>query len=323
MKLQFTVTLLLSFASISLWAQTDTTVVESNWKVGGDAGLTFFQSSFVNWTDGGGDPTTTIGILGNLYAKYSKERTSWENIGLLQYQLQRVGTDADFLKSIDRLEFLSVAGYQIKAGSASWNYSMIASLKTQLTNTVVNDELKSSFFAPAEILIAPGVKYSRGDKKTKENLLLNISPATAKFTFVNDQGLADSGTFTGIPAIFDTLGNKITDGARLRSEIGASIIGNYRLNVVNKEDIKITWQTNVELFSNYLENPQFVDVKWTNLVATNFLKYFTVTISTDLRYDYDVQIPFDDDGNGTIETGEFKRGVRFAQTFGVGIGYKF
>ena len=73
----------------------------------------------------------------------------------------------------------------------------------------------------------------------------------------------------------------------------------------------------------YLENPQNVDVKWTNLVATNLLKYFTITLSTDLRYDYDVQIPNDVDNNGTIETGEFIRGVRFAQTFGVGIGYKF
>ncbi|MFK7948617.1 MAG: DUF3078 domain-containing protein [Saprospiraceae bacterium] len=320
MRLKFTVLALL-LTSISLFAQENTD--ESNWKIGGDAGLTFFQSSFVNWTDGGGDPTTTIGILGNLYAKYGQDRTSWENIALLQYQIQRVGADADFLKSIDRLELLSVAGYQISENNANWNYSMLASMKTQLTNTVVDDKLQSNFFAPAEILLAPGVKFTRGDKKTKDNLLVNLSPATAKFTIVNDADLADAGTFTGIPATYDTSGNKLTDGSMLRSEFGASLIANYRLNVVDKEDIKVSWQTNVELFSNYLENPQNVDVKWTNLIATNFLKYFTVTVSTDLRYDYDVQIPSDVDENGTIETGEFIRGVRFAQTFGVGIGYKF
>lgn len=320
MRLKFTVLALL-LANMSLFAQENTE--ESNWKIGGDAGLTFFQSSFVNWTDGGGDPTTTIGALGNLYAKYKKDRTSWENLGLLQYQIQRVGSDADFLKSIDRLEFLSAAGYQIAEDNANWNYSMVASLKTQLTNTIVDDKLQSAFFAPAEILLAPGVKYSRGDKKTRDNLLVNLSPATAKFTIVGDPTLADAGTFTGIPATFDTLGNKLTDGSMFRPEFGASLIGFYRLNVVDKEDIKVTWQTNVELFSNYLENPQYVDVKWTNLVATNFLKYFTVTLSTDLRYDYDVQIPSDVDNSGTIETGEFIRAVRFAQTFGVGIGYKF
>lgn len=320
MRLKFTVLALL-LVNISLFAQENTD--ESNWKLGGDVGLTFFQSSFVNWTDGGGDPTTTVGILGNLYAKYGEGRKSWENLGLLQYQIQKVGTDADFLKSIDRLELLSVAGYQIGEDNANWNYSLLGSMKTQLTNTVVDDKLQSSFFAPAEILIAPGIKFTQGDKKTKANLLVNFSPATVKFTIVGDPDLADAGTFTGIPATYDTLGNKLTDGSMFCSEFGASLIGNYRLNVVDKEDVKVTWQTNLELFSNYLENPQYVDVKWTNLIATNFLKYFTVTVSTDLRYDYDVQIPFDQDNNGTIETGEFKRDVRFAQTFGVGIGYKF
>jgi hypothetical protein len=72
-----------------------------------------------------------------------------------------------------------------------------------------------------------------------------------------------------------------------------------------------------------LENPQYIDVKWTNLVAMNLFKYFTITLSTDLRYDYDVQIPNDANNDGTVETGEFIRGIRFAQTFGVGIGYKF
>lgn len=323
MRLQF-ISILFFLALMTQVAQAqETPSEEGSWKIGGDAGLTFFQSSFVNWTDGGGDPTTTIGMLGNVFAKYNKDRLSWSNIGLLQYQLQRVGRDADLLKSIDRFEVLSVGGYKITEDNDNFDYSLLFSLKTQMTPTNVDDVLKSKFLAPAEILLAPGIKYSRGDKKTRDNLLINISPATAKFTIVNDQVLADAGTFTGIPATFDTSGNKLTDGSMLRSEFGASLIGNYRLNVIDSDNIKITWQTNLELFSNYLENPQYVDVKWTNLVATNIFKYFTVTLSTDLRYDYDVQIASDVDNNGTIETGEFIRGIRFAQTFGVGVGYKF
>lgn len=322
MKIRATLLFLLLFVFQIAQAQ-DEEKMESNWKTGGDAGLTFFQSSFVNWTDGGGDPTTTIGFLGNFYAKYSKNRISWENIYLMQYQLQKVGQNTDFLKSVDRLEFLSVAGYRIRASKDNLNYSFLASLKTQLTKSVVDNELKSTFFAPAEILLASGIKLTHGDKKTRANLLVNISPATAKFTFVGNQNLADTGTFTGQPATYDSSGIKLTDGTTLRSEFGASIISNYRLNIIDKDDVKITWQTNLELFSNYLDNPQNIDVKWTNLIATNLLKYFTITLSTDLRYDYDVQIPNDVDNNGTIETGEFIRGVRFAQTFGVGIGYKF
>jgi hypothetical protein len=309
------------FTFQSIHAQKDTT--ESNWKISADGGLTFFQSSFVNWTDGGGDQTTTIGFLGNFYAKYAKGRTSWENIYLMQYQLQKVGMNSDFLKSIDRLELLSIAAYQIQEDNTNLNYSALFSLKTQMTKSVIEEELKSAFFAPAEILLAPGIKYTYGNKKTRANLLINASPATAKFMFVNNQNLADTGTFTGQPATYDTSGVKLTDGSRLRSEFGASLISNYRLNIVESDNIKITWQTNLELFSNYLENPQYIDVKWTNLVAMNLFKYFTITLSTDLRYDYDVQIPNDANNDGTVETGEFIRGIRFAQTFGVGIGYKF
>lgn len=321
MKFRITLSFLLMFGFQFAHAQEETP--ESNWKIGGDAGLTFFQSSFVNWTDGGGDPTTTIGFLGNFYAKYTKERTSWENIYLMQYQLQKVGSNTDFLKSVDRLELLSVAAYQIQEDNDNLSYSALFSLKTQMTKSIIDDELKSTFFAPAEILLAPGIKYTRGDKKTKANLLINASPATAKFMFVNNQDLADAGTFTGQPATYDTSGAKLTDGTKLRSEFGASLISNYRLNVVDSDNMKVTWQTNLELFSNYLENPQYIDVKWTNLVATNLFKYFTITLSTDLRYDYDVQIPSDVNNDGTIDNGEFIRGIRFAQTFGVGIGYKF
>lgn len=321
--MKFRITLLVLSMLAFQVVQAQETATESNWKIGGDAGLTFFQSSFVNWTDGGGDPTTTIGFLGNFYAKYAQERTTWENIYLMQYQLQKVGLNSDFLKSVDRLELLSIAAYQINKDSKNLSYSALFSIKTQMTKSIVDNELKSSFFSPAEILLAPGIKYTLGDKKTRANLLVNASPATAKFMFVNNQALADAGTFTGQPATYDTSGVKLTDGARLRSEFGASLVGNYRLNVVETDNVKLTWQTNLELFSNYLENPQYVDVKWTNLVATNLFKYFTITLSTDLRYDYDVQIPNDVNNDGTIANGEFIRGIRFAQTFGVGIGYKF
>ncbi len=322
MRLKIT-NLVMLLALTCQMAQAQETATASPWKIGGDAGMTFYQSSFSNWTDGGGDPTTSIGFLGNVFAKYSNGRTSWENIGLMQYQLQKVGKDAEFLKSVDRFEILSVAGYKMAKENKNWDYSFLFSLKTQMTPTYVENVLKSNLFAPAEIMVAPGMKFIQGDKTTKSNLLVNFSPATSKFTVVGNQTLADLGTFTGQPATYDTSGNKLTDGTRLKSEFGASLITNYRIGLVSTDDVKVTWQTNLELFTNYLDNPQNVDVKWSNLIATNFLKYFTVTFSTDLRYDYDVRIPSDVDNNGTITDDEFIRAVRFAQTFGVGIGYKF
>jgi hypothetical protein len=317
-KLSFLCLFLMTSAAA---ATAQDTAPKSNWNIGGDANLTFFQSSFLNWTDGGGDPTTAIGALGNLFAKYENGRTSWNNIALLQYQIQKVGTDADFVKAIDKLEVLSIAGYKVNETNVNWDYSAMLSLKTQMTATVVNEVVLSSFFAPAELLIAPGIKYSQGNKDTKENLFVNFSPATAKFIIVADDKLADLGTFTGEPATFDANGNKLTDGARLRTEMGASLVTNYRLRVIDTDPVKLTWQSNLELFSNYLQKPQNVDIKWANLLTANLFKYFSVTLATDLRYDDDVKVPVDRDGDGVNE-GTGPR-TRFAQTFGVGIGYKF
>ena len=208
------------------------------WNVGGTANLTFFQSSFTNWTDGGGDPTTNVGFLGNLFAKYKKDKISWSNNFILQYNIQRVGEDADFVKSIDNLELLSVGGL---FAVNDWDYSLLFSVKTQLTATEVDEVVQSNFFAPGEVIVATGMKYAKGTKDTRTNTLLNISPASGRWVIVADDDLAAAGTFTGIP------------GERAKFEFGASLIGNYRVNITNTDDSKITYFTGLELFSNYLK----------------------------------------------------------------------
>lgn len=288
---------------------------ESPWRIGADVNSTFFQSAFFNWTEGG-ENTITIGILGNAFAKYKKDKITWDNNLLLQYSIQQVGSmDNPFVKNIDKFELLSFAGHEI---TDKFYYSFLGSLKTQITPTENTDEkVLSKFFAPAEILIGPGIKYGWGDKKSKDNMVINISPATMKMLVVANQDIADAGTFTGVPATFDTSGVKLTDGQTLRLEFGASLLGTYRVNLSEN----VTYQTNLELFSNYLENPQNIDVKWFNMLNMKVWKLITLTLSTDLRYDKDVLVPVDLDGDGIKESTDNR--VRFAQTFGIGIGYKF
>ena len=45
-----------------------------------------------------------------------------------------------------------------------------------------------------------------------------------------------------------------------------------------------------DLYSNYLENPQNVDVFWTNVVTLKVNKCLNVTYNFDLIYDDDVRI---------------------------------
>jgi len=287
---KITITLLSLLFIVNLNAQ-DKKEVEP-WNVGGDASITFLASGFSDaWSaKDGGEDNLTVGALANFFAKYKKGKISWDNNFLAQYTTQRNSVNPDFIKTLDKLELLSFAGY---SAGKNWYYSNLFSMKTQWTPTYINslisgnrDSVITTFFAPGEILVGPGMKYGHGDKKSKSQLTVNISPATAKFLIIGSQQIADA-NYSGETAIF---------------EFGASVLGTYRVKLLDN----VTYASNFELFSNYLKNPQFVDVKWANIISTNILKVITINASFDLRYDKDIS----DD-------------VRMAGTFGVGLGYKF
>lgn len=265
---------------------------ESPWNVGGDASITFLASGFSDaWTatDGGQD-NITIGALANFFAKYAKDNITWDNTLLAQYTTQRTEGSPDFIKTLDKLEVLSFVGYK---ASKQLSYSGAFSLKTQWTPTYtqskttgLRDSIITSFFAPGEILIGPGMKYTQGTKTSKAQTTINVSPATAKFIVIRDPQVADASY----------------DGQSAQFEFGASILGTYRVKIAQN----LTYATNVEVFANYLQTPLYVDVKWANVISTNIFKIVTVNLSYDLRYDQDISPQ-----------------VRMATTFGVGLGYKF
>ena len=284
--------LLMLFSTAALAQNDDKKEEKSDWNLGGDVSLTFLTSAFSEaWSaKDGGENNLTIGALANIFAKYKKDGKTWDNTLLAQYTTQRTSVNPDFVKTLDKLELLSLGGLHAKN---DWYYSLVFSLKTQWTATNINsiisgkrDSIITNFFAPGEILIGPGMKYSKGDKKSKVQMAVNISPATAKFIIVNNQQIADASY----------------GGENLKTEFGASLIGLYRINITEN----LTYQTNLELFSNYLKDPKHVDVKWANIISTNILKVITINFTFDLRYDRDIS-----------------EKVRTASTFGVGLGYKF
>lgn len=293
-KITLSVLVILFAVSIASYAQDGAKkeADKSPWNIGGDVSLTFLASEFSDSWSGkdGGEDNLTVGALANIFAKYKKENLSWENNLLAQYTTQRTSVNPDFVKTLDKLELVSFAGYK---ANKHWYYSGVLSIKTQFSPTYINstssglrDSLITNFFAPGEILIGPGMKYGKGDKKSRSQLTLNISPATAKFLVIGSQQVADA-SYNGESTIF---------------EFGASVLGTYRTKITKN----LTYASNIELFSNYLKDPQFVDVKWSNIISANILKVITINFSYDLRYDNDVS-----------------EKVRTAGTFGVGLGYKF
>ena len=136
---------------------------------------------------------------------------------------------------------------------------------------------------------------------------------TAKFTFVNDQLLSNAGAFG------------VTPGEKTKSEIGGYIRIKYSKNDFKNELLKnVSFTTKIDLFSNYLDKPQNIDVSWETLIAMKVNKYISVNFTTHLLYDDNIRVQFDKDNHGTFEAGEeVGSKIQFKEILGVGFSYKF
>lgn len=83
----------------------------------------------------------------------------------------------------------------------------------------------------------------------------------------------------------------------------------------------MNFKTKLELFSNYLNNPQNIDVNWETLLSMKVNKYISATFSTTLIYDHDINIPVDKNNDGVVEKAGPR--VQFREVLGVGLSYKF
>jgi hypothetical protein len=283
----------------------------AKWVVGGLVSLNFSQVTLSNWAAGGQSSISAAGIV-NLHANLKKNKSTWDNNLDLGYGLIKQG-DADLIKSDDKIDLTSKYGrYAFK----NWYYSALLNFKSQFDKgyNEPGDSLKiSDFLAPAYVLFAIGM-----DHKPNDHFSFFISPVTAKFTYVNDQLLADAGAFGVDPAEYDTSNQKITDGERLRTEVGG-----YLKMVYNKADLikNVGFQTRLELFSSYTNNPQNIDVLWETILDFKINDFLSANIATTLIYDDDIDIEIDNNNDGVID----KKGPRtqFKEVFGLGISYKF
>lgn len=284
--------------------------IPDGWKTGGVFSLNFTQVSLTNWAAGGNN-SVSLNAITSLYANLKKGNSTWDNTLDLGYGLLKQG-DEGVRKTDDKIDFMSKYGQK---AFKNWYYAGLVNFKSQMApgyNYPDDSTQISKFLAPGYLLGAIGMDYKPSDAFT-----LFISPLTAKMTFVNDKKLADAGAYGVDAAVYDDLGVLVTEGKRLRAEYGG-----YLRAVLNKdlmENIKL--QTKLELFSNYTENPDHIDVNWEMLIALKVNKFISATISTQLIYDHDVDIAVDRNDDGILD-GVGPR-TQFKEVLGIGLTYKF
>jgi len=280
------------------------------WKMGGVTALNLAQTSLTNWA-AGGENSFSINGLFSVYANYKKNKTVWDNSLDIGYGLLKQGSGSDYKKTDDKFDLLSKYGQQ---ASKNFYYAALVNFKTQMTEgkDYATDTSKiSNFLAPAYLLGAIGMDY-----KPNDYLSAFIAPLTGKITIVNDQDLADAGAFGVEPATYDEVtGALITSGENSKSEFGGYIRVIYSKSDFEHELMKnVALMSKIDLFSNYLENPQNIDVSWETQIALKVNKYVSVNINTHLIYDDDIDIVVDDKAAPRVQ---------FKEIFGLGFSYKF
>ncbi len=281
------------------------------WKIGGTIAINLAQISLTNWSAGGQNSISANGLL-NLFSHYKKGSGIWENYLDIGYGTIKQGKDASWWKTDDKIDLTSKYGQK---AFSNWYYAGLLNFKTQMTAgyNYPNDSTKiSDLLAPGYLLGAIGLDY-----KPSDNFTAFIAPLTAKITFVNNQLLANAGAFGVDPATYDTSGSMLTPGKNIRKEFGSYIRLFYKKNLMEN----ISMQTKLDLFSDYLENPQDIDVSWEVLISMKVNKYISATLSTHLLYDDDIDIAVDTNNDGI--TDNFGPKTQFKEVLGVGFSYKF
>lgn len=279
---------------LSANAQDPAVVVQDTigpWITKGNASLLFNQSTFSNWVAGGeNNIAATIGA--NYDFNYKKADWSWDNKVIASYGIVKTKTTPFAKKTDDRLELNSVLG---KKASGRWYYSAFLNFKTQFTkgyNYGKDDfgaetrEEYTNFLSPGYLLIGPGMLYKKDD-----NFKINLSPATSKFTFVDSNMTLPDEAYFGVK-----------EGKSMRYELGFNGSMYYKLDVI----ANVTFENILNLYSNYLEDPQNVDIDYQLNIVMRINRYLTTNLSFQTIYDDNA----------------FK-GFQVRQVFGVAANYGF
>ena len=253
---------------------------KEGWKRSGNITFLFNQSAFNNWLSGGTNNISgTIGL--NYDFNYAKGDWSWDNKLIASYGLTKL-KGQDLQKTDDRLEFNSLVG---KKASGYWYYSAFLNFKTQMSSTYADGAQTSHFFSPAYFQFGPGMLWKKND-----NLKVNLAPATSKLIVVHGH----------LTEVGDAFG--VAQGETTRYELGAAVNAYYKLDVMKNVSV----ENILNLYSNYLEEFQNVDIDYTINVVMKVNKYLSANLSMQAIYDDNAY-----------------EGFQTREVFGLGINYGF
>jgi hypothetical protein len=276
-------------------AKTIDDTIKNGWKSNGKVTFLFNQANFSNWVAGG--ENSFSGNLGLDYKiDYKKDDYTWENRILASYGLLQTQNSNFEKKTDDQVEINSIVA---KKAKGYWYYSFLANFRTQFTKGYLytkdanGAEIRTentNFMSPGYLLFGPGMYWKKND-----NFKLNFAPLTSKLTFVDNR-------YTSIPGYVDGAYFGVDNNKSMLYQLGFNASGYYKFNIMEN----VSAENLLNLYSNYLKNPQNIDINYTLVIL--------MKINKVLSANFNFQAIYDDDAFAGFQTKE---------VFGVGLNYNF
>lgn len=292
---------------------------DTSWKAIGFFGVNLSQTSQSNW-QGGGQNNFALNSLLNLQINYKKNKHEWATKLDAQYGIIKIDDDKLFKKNIDQLFILSK--YNLNAFNKYWYYVIQTDYRSQFAPgyNYMGDSIigtaRSDFNSPGYIQLAIGLDF-----KPTNYFSVTFAPLAGKTTLVNRQYLANEGAFGVKKAVYDADGNITEKGKKIRYEFGGRLILKFKKDIFKNVNL----DSYLDLFSNYGNKPQNIDVVFNNLITFKINKFFTANIISQILYDDEIITirDWNKDGLYTNKNDIYGPRLQLLTTLAVGFGYKF
>jgi hypothetical protein len=282
---------------------------ESYWNSGAGIGLDAAQLLQINPRVGAGQNRLGFGGAVNAFAKYSRRRLVWDSQGNWQFGVQRLGSGVigsgaevkiPFQKGIDKFQLESKLGYKITESGRLF-FATNANLISQLTPTYLGTESypgnfltdisglnatpQSAFLSPADLGLSAGIDF-----KPTDNWSIYYSPLAARVIIVAKDEIAALGVH-GNPVTKDATGT-IVSYRNADVQMGSQFRVAYRNKFAQG---KLNYTTALQLYTNYLKDPQNIDLQfWNNEFALQLFKNFQLNMTINMYYDHDILVQITD-----------------------------
>jgi len=281
-------------------------VKQKYWKYRTEANLAFSQTALFNWVKGGEKSLSSLlDVTG--YADYKNKQLDLSSNNFARIKLGFLASgDNPIRKNTDIIETNSKLNHK---AFGKFDFSAIMLFKTQLLKgyNYPNDSVPvSKMINPAILTLGFGLDY-----KPNANTSVNFSPLSYKGTYMTDTTTIDQ-TKYGIAA-----------DKKSKHEPGVSVLVTH--NWKPKKSLAVT--NRIQLFTNYVNNPQNIDIDWEMIFTANLNWFTDLRINTHMIFDDDTKTTVLDDNDKPVlnPDGTQKKTARiqFKEMIGISLAFRF